>query len=290
MTAEVSNTRIQIHFDVHQPIELIEMTLALQSLAHEYQSFLSSRAAIDGRRTDPNAIKIYVTKIESNGILAELAGAAPFLGQLMALMDHTVVFADFVKMIKAQFDYFHGLYGRNDVAPEDVPYSKAQIDRFKSLMGLVAKNKEGHLKLGVIQYSDSAETGEMKLQMSFTSDQASQAEKGAINAKRALETKVQADEEKVLMYFYQANVDDPKSGGRTGDKAIVKRVSDKPLPVFILPETEQQRIRYILDDSNHNPLTTGFMVDVNVEKDARDIPRAYRVIKIHEVIYPEPDD
>jgi len=32
--------RLQVHFDVHQPIELVEFTMAMQSLAHEYEDFL----------------------------------------------------------------------------------------------------------------------------------------------------------------------------------------------------------------------------------------------------------
>jgi hypothetical protein len=39
-----------------------------------------------------------------------------------------------------------------------------------------------------------------------------------------------------------------KSGGRP-----------EPLSVYVIPETDQQKIRYVLDDKAHNPLHTGFV-------------------------------
>ncbi len=91
------------------------------------------------------------------------------------------------------------------------------------------------------------------------------------------------------MYFYQTNIEDPKSTGRTGDKAIISSVSPEPLSVYVIPETDQQKIRYVLDDKSHNPLHTGFVVDVNIENDRKGRPRIYRVLRVHDVIYDEGD-
>lgn len=78
-----------------------------------------------------------------------------------------------------------------------------------------------------------------------------------------------------------------KSGGRTGDKAIISSVSPEPLSVYVIPETDQQKNRYVLDDKAHNPLHTGFVVDVNIEKDRTGRPGIYRVLRVHDVIYDE---
>lgn len=125
--------------------------------------------------------------------------------------------------------------------------------------------------------------------MDFSDTACREAERGAIIAIQALESREKADKEKVLMYFFQTNTDDPKSRGRTGDKAIIESISPDPLSVYVIPETDQQKIRYVLDDKIHNPLLTGFVVDVNIEKDRKGKPKIYRVLRVHDVIYDDGD-
>lgn len=287
MSSEMSDVRIQIHFDIHQPIELIDMTLAMQALAYEYQTYLSQRAGT--KQGDPSGVKLYITKIESNCILAELAGAVPVLGHLFAVMNYTVLFTDFVNLVKTQFEFFKGVALRGSATASEIPYSKRQVDRVAALAELAAQNVDGRLGLGVIDYKES-EKGESLLRVSFSSEESALVSKGALIAKAAMESSENADHEKVLMYFYQANSDDPKTSGWTGDKAIVTAVSSKPLKVYVIPETERQRVKFILDDPAHNPLKVGFIVDVSVLTDPKGRPMAYRVLKIHDTIYPEPEE
>lgn len=291
MNAQVSDTRIQIHFDIHEPVELVEMTLALQSLAQEYQSYLSGLARKENKKADPRGVKLYVTKIESNCILTELAGAMEFFGLLaIPLMDQALIFTDFVNLVKQRLLFFKGLVSREKVSAEDIPYSRREADRIGELAALVAKNKDGRLGLNVIRYKEKSDEYERVLEVSFTSDEAFDIHKGTMIAKQALEIKEGADLEKVLMYFHQTNTDDPKIQGPTGDRAVITRVQSKPLKVYVIQETDQQKIRFVLDDLEHNPLRIGFMVDVNVEKDVKGVPRAYRIVRIHDVIYPESEE
>lgn len=69
------------------------------------------------------------------------------------------------------------------------------------------------------------------------------------------------------------------------DKAFISSINDKPLGVFIISDIDRQGIRYELDDKTHNPLHTGFIVDVNIEKNPRGISKVYRGLRVHEVIY-----
>ena len=131
-----------------------------------------------------------------------------------------------------------------------------------------------------------------QLKISYTSEEAFTARRGAIKAQKALEYTSDADHKSVLMYFYQTNVDDPKSTGRTGDKAIIRAIRDKPLPVYFVSELDQQKIKYMMADPDTNPFKASFVVDVNVETDRNDIPRIYRIMHVHEIISGEgvPDE
>ena len=58
--------------DVRQPVELITLTLALQSLARDYRRFMNDDARTRGVKIADEDVKLYVTKVESGSILAEL--------------------------------------------------------------------------------------------------------------------------------------------------------------------------------------------------------------------------
>jgi hypothetical protein len=280
--------RMRLHFNVHDPVELVEMTLAFQGLGFEYQSFLKSRFLESETRANSAEVKLYITRIESNCILAELAPALPLLGVLAPVLADVNTVHDFVVNTSNTIKWLVGLAKKKNVSSDDIPYSKRRIGHLRDVVRLVAKNHDSSLGLAAIKYEESSGQDRAVLEMHFSDKECRQAELGATKALIALDVREKADREKVLMYFHQTNIEDPKSGGRTGDKAVISSISPEPLSVYIIPETDQQKVRYVLDDKEHNPLYTGFVVDVNIENDRNGRPKIYRVIRIHDIVYDEP--
>ena len=58
--------RMRLHFDVHEPIELVEMTLAFQGLGYEYQSFIKQYKSNEADNSHNSEVKLYITKIETD--------------------------------------------------------------------------------------------------------------------------------------------------------------------------------------------------------------------------------
>ena len=284
-----SMARLELYLNIKEPVELVEMTLSLQALALDYQSYLLNQGKQTSKRLGLDDVKLYITKIESNSILAELAGGALILGQVFSVMDYVNVFIEFAKNIESKFLWFKDVGIKGVVSPDEVPYKKNEIDRFQDFTKLIAKNKGGDLNLSVFEYEEtkSAKTRKEYLKITFSSDDAGNAQRGALIASKALERREASDYEKVLMYFYQTNIDDPKSEGRTGQKVVIKRVHDKPLPVYFVSDLDKQKVNYIMQSHENNPFKVSYIVDVNVETDRNEIPRAYRVIRVHDVISEE---
>lgn len=281
--------RIRLHLNVHQPIELVEMTLAFQGLGHEYQTYVKGLSLPNGESSKGSDVKLYITKIESNCILAEMAPALPLLGAMAPVFSDVNTVVDFVQNISQLIDWLRGVAKKKEpLTPEDVPHSKRKISNVRDIVRLIGKSSGSNLGLTALRYEESSGKDHAVLEMKFSDEECREAEVGAGRALQALDNRERADKEKVLMYFYQTNVEDPKVTGRTGDKAIIQSISPDPLSVYIIPELEQQKIRYVLDDKTHNPLHTGFVVDVNIENDRKGKPRIYRVIRVHEMIYDEP--
>lgn len=289
--SSVSNARIVLHFDVHEPIELMELTLSFGSLAKQYRRFLVDRARVQAQKVNDADVKLYITKIENNCILAELAGAVNILGSLVPLMDYANIFIEFANNINNSILFFKGLAAKDGkVDPVEIPYTKRQCEDLANFLNVVSKNKGGKLGISVAEYAkDDGET-KSHVKFSFTSGEAFEAQKGALIAQRALEFRGDADHTNVLMYFHQTNVEDPKSEGRTGDKAVIKTISDKPLPVYFISDLDKDKIKTFVDDPTMNPFKASYRVDVNVETDRNEVAKFYRVMRLHEIIPGDDND
>jgi hypothetical protein len=126
----VSDARILLHFDIHDPIELTELTLSFGSLAKQYRKHLTDELRSQGKKVkDINDIKLYITKIENNCILAELAGAVDVLGTLVSVANYTEIFVKFIENVDKAIGFFRTLSKRDvkSIKAEEIEYSKNNV-------------------------------------------------------------------------------------------------------------------------------------------------------------------
>ncbi len=283
----VSEARIILHFDIHQPVELMDLTLSFESLAKQYRSFLMERARLSGKKIKDGNIKLYITKIENNCILAELASATEILGAVFSIANQTNIFIDFVKNINQTINYLRNLSFKKNINLDEVTENKSKYENLSDFLDIIVKNKGGNLRLGVAEFSQEDNNLKQHVKFTFTSEEAHEAKIGALKALQALDQTQDAQYKNVLMYFYQANIDNSKADGRTSEKAIIKAIYPKELPVFFISEIDRERIRSYKDNPEKNIFQESYRVDVNVEKDRVGTPKFYRVMRLHEIMYSE---
>lgn len=290
MQEGLSDDRIEVHFDVHQPIELTEMTLAFQALGRDYKRFLNGKIRSDGEKISDNDVKLYITKIESNCILAELAGASHIVGAYFALIDYQNIFIDYVRNFGAAVDYFRALTKVKNPQAADIECTKAGAQSIADVMAIVSKVSDGKFALRARAGSETASGHKVYAEVELTSLEAAEAQRGALIAQKAIEQKGDADYENVLMYFQRTSTDNAKGDGRTDDKAFINSISKKALPVHFASGLDQAKINDLKDDPNSNPFKAAYRVDVNVEVDRNGVPRFYRVVNLHEIMPEEDND
>lgn len=283
----ISPDRLELHFDVKGPIELTDLTLAFRGLAREYRRHLVGAVRQRGGKIRDGEIKLYITKVQSGSIWAELAGASQILGAIISAMDYTVVFRDFVVLVESQITAFKVIGQSGKIDHTKIAVSKAQCESYADFLKVVSDSADGKLSLAAAEHSDNSPDRTLYARFEFAADDALEARRGALMTLAALEYAGDADHKQVLMYFHQTNVDDPKEAGRTGDRAVIKAVSDRDLPVYFASELDRDRIKSLWDDPHFNPFKASYRVDVNVETDRNERPRYYRVTHLHEII---PDD
>jgi len=290
MTEGFSEDRIEIHFDVHQPIELTEMTLAFQALGRDYKKFINEKIRAEGGKTNDDDVKLYITKIESNCILAELAGASQIVGAYFTLMDYQSIFIDYVRNFGSVVDYFRGLSTSKDVKADDIECTKAGAQAISDVMSVVAKNHDGKFAIRARAGSETASGHKVYAEVELTSDEAAETQRGALIAQKVLDYRGKADYENVLMYFQRTSTEDTKAGGRTDDKAVITSIAEKPLPVHFASRLDQAKINDMKSDPHQNPFKSAYRVDVNVEVDRKGVPRFYRVLHLHEILPEDEND
>jgi len=74
----VSSARLVLHFDVHEPVELTELTLSFGSLAKQYRKFLADKAKGSGNKISDADIKLYTGKgLSETALITALSPVLP---------------------------------------------------------------------------------------------------------------------------------------------------------------------------------------------------------------------
>lgn len=287
----MKSPRIRLHLNIHEPIELIEMTIAFQGLCYEFQNYIKAletereknrldRDQVD-EPTNSDDIKLYITKIENNCILAEIAAGMAMMAPAIPFIQDIRDINGFIDNIKSAINFFKKFANSDS---DELPYTKKQTRHIKDMVSLIAKSKDGDLSLSSLEYNEEIDGDKVSFKAEFSKEDCRKAEQGAERAIAVHEAKGHADFEKVVMYFEVASRGEPKSGGNTPHRAIINEISSKAKRVYVMTDYAKSKIQAVQEAKDHNPLHIGFVVDVNVQTNPKGEPVLYRVVNVHETI------
>lgn len=264
----ITDERVRLRFEIDDPVELVEVAAAFGSLSRQYQKVLRQYPSAD---LNSDEVKLYLTKIETNCILADLGAYAQSALPVIAVMDWHNTFVDFVNRLDSYIKFFRGDAPNGDVKDP----SRADCEDLKNILEVVAGKRKGSLHLEV----RTSET-ESSLVYSYTDQETSDALLGVKKQIAESDLVTRAQYEKVLLWFPQLNFEEHKAGGKSShDKGVIETIHPKQLPVFWLSELDAIKVK----SQTVNPSKVSYIVDVNVET-KQNIPRAYRVVRLHEIV------
>jgi hypothetical protein len=269
----ITPERVRIGFEIDDPVELLEVAAAFGAFSRQYQKVLRQYPEAE---LHDEEVRLYLTKIETNCIMADLGGYAMAALPVVNAMDWHNIFVEFINRLNTYIRFFQGLTtGVGGKEP-----TKSDCEDFKDILEVVANKRKGSLSLSV---NITPETS--SLQYTYNEEETQTALEGVRKRIAESETITRAQHEKVLLWLPQLNFEEHKSGGRTSDKGLIESISSRQLPIFWLSELDSIRIK----SQEGNPSKVSYIVDVNVET-KQQIPRAYRVVRLHEIVQDDTTD
>ena len=231
--------RIIVRLDPGGPVELTGLTESFGALARMYERHYRHE------NIQP-APKLYVTRLRTGSIEAEIAPYIVLLGTALASMDGALVISDFTRRlwagIKAFSDPDFILTGGPVSEPHlEVPSLEDAEDIKAFVRPLIGKRGAS---LGIKHAKFEKRDGERTTVVEYKFDEA-ELNRAAINIDEALVSQVLpfSDDDaetiddksiltEVMLFFDQASRKPGKEKGRTGDRGIIPDVTTKPLPVY----------------------------------------------------------
>jgi hypothetical protein len=261
---------IMLRLSTKEPIELKAFVTAFTSLGHEYERFI--------RIEHPEMVdqsEIYIKQIREGSIEAELWNYAMLAGGFaISQMDQLLILEQFVKLYGARLSSFFIQGGRLNGA------AKNELADFMGQVTAIANDPQGSAEIAAAVYED----GERKIKAAviFRTPQAKTAVHEIENQRREMENKSNADHQRVLMRFVRPSIEPTKAHRRTGQRAMVDAIHDKPLSVVYVSDMARERVDHEMKEADGNVFRLLFDVDVNVEYVAGK-PIAYRVMAVHDI-------
>jgi hypothetical protein len=279
---EEAGDRLIIRFEPNGPVELDDLSGGLAAIARLY--------ARHYRQSDDKtpAPRLFVTRLQTGSIIAEVAPYAMLLGQAVYFADQSMIVSDFTRRIAAGLKAFSDPGGIS--APVEVPSMEDASDLKEFIRPLAGRRGAS---LGVKAARFHQRDGDREVFAEYEFDEAA-INRATVNMENALATQdlptVAPSEDivqegglirEVMLFLEQASVQPGRERGRTADKGVIPQVCEKALPVYFRKSFQNLKDKMVRGALN--PLTNAFIVDVHVQR-VEGEPRGYIVAAVHEII------
>ena len=258
------DTRLFVHIQHSQPVELNEFTASLKSFSNLYSTYVKSNGGSD----EMSQAKLYVEKIEEGSIFIYLmevvsANIIPFLENVNTILG-------FAEYLKNTYDFYISGIG------EKPKLSIQECVDFAHSLDVVAGDNSGKMEIGAIPKENN---GNIFYKCNFTSiDSNGFQNKIGKEVKRLKEVTPDTKDtyKRVLMVVYQIRNDNTGKG----NKAIIDDIfkGRKVNLLFATDELEEQILH-----SDDNPTKKAFQVDIEVQM-VNEKLAAYKVTALHDII------
>lgn len=252
-----NDIRLIVEIKNKEPIELLELTKSLISLASQFNNYASE----NGEGKEGREAKLYVKEIRTGSVILELVEMATI--GILPFMENANTVVGFASYIKKAYNYFIG-------KEETKTYlSSTDYRDLSQIINPIANDSGSQLNIS------TTINGNVELHLRIDSLQANAVQNLFEKELKHLKAPAVNDEieKKVLFTWYQAR-NDMKS--IVGNKGKIESISGKPMNVIFEDDGIKDKMLH-----GDNPFTTAFVVDAK-QQNVNGKLVAYKIISLHE--------
>ena len=260
------NAQLQVHIEPRAPIELAELTAALGSISHQYQSFIVATGF-----TSRSQAKLLVSSVQPGSIdillTPENLVATGSAAMLLPLIDKYELIQKFAGHLKKLLELFKKKEASGDSITvrdcDDAINIVKPTATHGGVINFTAIKNEFHAPVIVLQTNEAQEIYD-----------------GAIRARALLASPQAETKQRVSMTWTRLDRGGAKVEGKwSPDQGLIEEIDNKPHTVMFTDEMAYLKSEMIADEES--PFKKVYFVDVEISKAAGGKVAAYRVVGFH---------
>lgn len=260
---ETKNSILKIHIKHSKPIEINNLTSALESIGNLYVSYVTKHGGCDAQAK----ASLYVDKVEEGSLvfyLTELVSAT-----LIPFVENVNTIVDFASFAKNVIDYFSKGIGQKP------NLTLSECNDFNNVYSVVEGDNNGEVSIGAVSNGNH---NNIFVNCTFNFNESNRGRNQLEKETEQLKIVIPGvnSYSKQLMTIFQMRGD---MNSDIGNRATIENISSRKIPVLFADENLKIQIL----NSDMNPVKRGFIVDVECQY-ANNKIAAYKILKLHETI------
>lgn len=258
--------KLVIEFKNSQPIELHDLTSSLSALANQYRRYV-----IREDLKEETEAKLYVKEVRNGSTVVEMFSyVQSHVGEIKAAIETSKSVIGFGTYLKKTYSEINeGKKPSTDVTAKDVK-------DLSQILEPLAKDPKGQTLI----HADRGAT--VRVTINLGSSDANSIQNRATKLVDSMRETEQLEYKNRAFYWDTASKGKP----RKTDRGIIETIEDRPIPVIF---GEKSKIKERMIAGKAHPFQTTYVVDVELIM-LRGKIRAYKIIKLHEIIEDEDEE
>jgi hypothetical protein len=273
---ETDGASIIVRIETTNPISLTDFVEGFLGVGSQFEKYTA-------RAEQGIAAEFYVQEVRAGSIIVELLpvltdpATGPLFKEALDNIARGKLVVDFLSNLKERLSkYLTG--GR------DAEASKSDLRDFHRTLHGIATDPKGSVELVAAEYRDGER--DITSRFIFRTPEARRGLEAIQEHQLELAAATGEDRQRALLKFIRPSLELARMHKRSGEKAIVERLSPKALAVIYASDLARERIQHEMQDGDANIFRLLFDVDLSVEL-SNGKPAAYRIMAVHQVIDPE---
>ena len=207
---------IELRLHLEEPPELFALVSAFTAIGNQYEQYIK-----ESHKNLHGDTRLFVREIRKGSIVLDLI---PIILPLIENMDRVLIIDEFVRRYGGMLANY--MSGHDEPVP-----SKSALKDFMGQVGIIATDPNGRSTISSAIYHETKVT--KRVEMTFDTSQARTARDTIQRQMAAIDLPAYEMHDRVFMRVFQSNLNDPVVGShKTGEKAIIADISEKPLALI----------------------------------------------------------